>query len=181
MKKKDELTIIIDTREQRPYIFYPTPVKIQTLKTGDYSVLGMEDIVSVERKSLDDFIASISWQRERFRREMERLSALPFSAVVIEAKISDITGQKYRSRMTPESALATALSWSMEFKVPFFFAESRAYGAIVTEKILWRAVVLGSREKHIYNGTETVPETEKKQKKKRATEKKQQKQGHKAT
>jgi ERCC4-type nuclease len=47
-----EMTIVIDTREQRPFTFEnisPRPeIVISTLKTGDYSLLGCEDDICIE-------------------------------------------------------------------------------------------------------------------------------------
>ncbi len=42
-------TIVIDSREQRPYQFPGAVVK--TLPTGDYSIVGLTDRVAIERKS----------------------------------------------------------------------------------------------------------------------------------
>ncbi len=68
---KPEPTIIIDTREQTPFTF-AGPARVAGLKTADYTIEGYEDIVGLERKSLDDLIACLSSQRERFERELLR-------------------------------------------------------------------------------------------------------------
>lgn len=78
-----EMRIVIDTREQRPFIF-PEWVKtrVGTLKTGDYALDG--DLhFAVERKSLDDFIGTIFTGWERFQRELKRMDAADFTAKVI--------------------------------------------------------------------------------------------------
>ena len=46
---RPKMIIAIDTREQRPYRFVWSEIK--TLTTGDYSVIGLEDRVAIERKS----------------------------------------------------------------------------------------------------------------------------------
>ena len=38
----DELKIIIDTREQKPWVFPGHTTAVQKLDTGDYSVEGLE-------------------------------------------------------------------------------------------------------------------------------------------
>jgi len=52
------MQIIVDTREQSPYSFAtitPPPETIRaTLKTGDYSLAGYENKITIERKSLID-------------------------------------------------------------------------------------------------------------------------------
>lgn len=91
-------TIVIDTREQHPYSFTnfytnsaegrrPLLIRTsrETLRTGDYSILGMEDLIAVERKSLSDLYGTLGTGRERFERELARFAKLRWGAVVIEA------------------------------------------------------------------------------------------------
>ena len=81
--------IIIDSREQHPFDFQG-PTQIGTLATGDYSIVGLEHLLAVERKSLDDLLACIGHERDRFKRELQRLRAYRFRMLVIEA-----TAQEY--------------------------------------------------------------------------------------
>jgi ERCC4-type nuclease len=46
-------TIVIDTREQRPWSF-SVPTKPGTLASGDYSIEGCEHLFAVERKAPGD-------------------------------------------------------------------------------------------------------------------------------
>ena len=60
--------IIIDTREQRPWVFPAyVAVRVDTLKQGDYALEG-DDRYAIERKSLEDFIGTIFSGWERFKR-----------------------------------------------------------------------------------------------------------------
>ena len=52
-------TIIIDRREQNPWTFHVLPSEPGSLDSGDYSVRGLEHMVSIERKSLDDMLGCI--------------------------------------------------------------------------------------------------------------------------
>ncbi len=91
----DEFTILVDTREQTPWEFaYPT--LRGSLKTGDYSVQGLENVVSLERKSLGDLVQSVTWERERFIREVERLATFPVRAIVVEAHMGPSLEKKPR-------------------------------------------------------------------------------------
>jgi len=63
--------IIVDTREALP-IGFPGATTAG-LPTGDYSILGAERRVTIERKTLADFYACVGRERKRFEREMERL------------------------------------------------------------------------------------------------------------
>jgi ERCC4-type nuclease len=69
------LTILIDTREQAPLKFATFPTEPATLATGDYSVQGLEDSITIERKSISDLIGSLTSGRERFQREIQRMLA----------------------------------------------------------------------------------------------------------
>jgi ERCC4-type nuclease len=55
--KPDQITAIIDSREQLPLDLTPLAMVAGTLVTGDYSVRGLEKHVAIERKSLNDLLA----------------------------------------------------------------------------------------------------------------------------
>jgi hypothetical protein len=46
-----EPMIVVDTREQEPLVFKSLQAVRGTLLSGDYSVAGLEELFSVERKS----------------------------------------------------------------------------------------------------------------------------------
>lgn len=82
----NRLHIIVDTREQAPWSF-PVEKVVScrgTLKTGDYALSGDEGF-AVERKSLDDFLGTISIGWDRFLREIERMSDYPAKVVIVES------------------------------------------------------------------------------------------------
>ena len=143
-KRTAAFTIIIDTREQLPYSLDGAIVR--TLSTGDYSIAGYEDICAIERKSLSDLFGSVTQGRERFKREIERLSQLRFAAVVIEASMGDILRGCPNSAANPEAVLATVLSWSAEYRIPFVFAGNREGGKAFVERQLNQYARLLQRE-----------------------------------
>ena len=126
--------VVIDTREQRPYAF-PGAVTGR-LATGDYSLLGFEGRVAIERKSKSDAYNSLGHDRARFRREVERLGALDYGAIVIEAGVPDFLRAPLFSRLAPNAALGSLLAWSVRFGVPVFFAGDRVLGARITLQLL---------------------------------------------
>lgn len=130
----NEFTIVIDTREQRPYVF-PGAV-VQTLPTGDYSVVGLEDRVTVERKSKADAYSSLGNGRARFRREVERLAEFDYAAIVIEDTVPGFLNRPPHSKMNPRSAIGSLLAWSVRYRVPVFFAGDRCHGQALTHKLL---------------------------------------------
>ncbi|MBU8913306.1 MAG: ERCC4 domain-containing protein [Spirochaetales bacterium] len=127
-------TIAIDTREQRPYE-YPG-AEVHTLSTGDYSIVGLEDRVAVERKSKADAYSSLGQGRARFRRELERLALFDYAAIVVEDTVQGFLNRPPHSKMNPRSALGTLLAWSVRYRVPVIFAGDRAHSQALTLKLL---------------------------------------------
>lgn len=73
--------VIIDTREQKPWFFADAETK--GLKTGDYSLEGYEDILSIERKgSTGEFAGNIVGPR--FDRELSRLNEYKYAFIILE-------------------------------------------------------------------------------------------------
>ncbi len=128
--------VVIDTREQLPYRF-PNAVT-RTLKTGDYSLLGFEDRIAIERKSKSDAYRSLGKGRERFLREIQRLSKLDYAAIVIESDLSGFLQQPLFSHLSPNSAIGSLLSWSVRYHVHVFFAGDRRHGKNLTRELLLR-------------------------------------------
>tara|TARA_Y100000310_G_scaffold343112_1_gene449261 strand:+ start:2085 stop:2603 length:519 start_codon:yes stop_codon:yes gene_type:complete len=131
----DQIAIVIDTREQDPYSFSVSTLP-GTLQTGDYSVLGFEDRVAVERKSIDDFVTSTIQGRERFERELQRSRGLDYFALVVEADLADVAAGNYRSRATTQSVIQSVVALSVRHRVPVWLAGSREFGQRLTESLL---------------------------------------------
>jgi ERCC4-type nuclease len=118
---------VVDTREQEPYVFdAPNATVIRrALPAGDYSVAGLEELVAVERKTLDDFVSTVIHSRARFRRELRRLSGYRTACVVVEANLSEILLGRYRGGAHPNAVLGSALSIILDHRIPVFFCSSR--------------------------------------------------------
>ena len=142
--------VIVDTREQAPFhflnidpfslVFLTTNVALQT---GDYSISGMEDRVTVERKSISDLLGSITSGRDRFEREFERMSAMArhplggFAAVVIEGELSEVLRYAQdKTRISVDSILGTIQAWTIRYGVPFFLCPGRRFTEIFTLQLL---------------------------------------------
>lgn len=127
--------IAVDTREQLPYFKdgvrigwerREVGVKVETLSTGDYSIVGHEDKIAVERKSLADFYGSITRGRERFEREVERLASIPYRVIVIEATMDNTLSPELQGRrFTGDSVSATMASWEIKHGVHFYCFRDR--------------------------------------------------------
>lgn len=137
------MTIVVDTREQSPWRFdgFEGKVGRATLKSGDYTVLGFHKEFAIERKSLDDYLGSITHGRDRFEREMARLSCLRRACVIVEGSRSTIAVGDYQSLVAPNAALSTADSFWLKYNVPFFFEPTRALAedrALRIMKLWWK-------------------------------------------
>jgi ERCC4-type nuclease len=84
------LVVICDTREQQP-LFSPCEwVVRKKLDVGDYSIVGMESMITVERKSLADLYGTIGQGYDRFERELKRAVTYRWKGLVIESEEGDI-------------------------------------------------------------------------------------------
>jgi hypothetical protein len=100
------MKIIIDSREQTPWAWDASDAETQvgTLSAGDYalasdceSVKGRSTLsvrFAIERKSLDDFLGTISGGWERFQRELIRMEPFPARVVIVEGDFADCCFKK---------------------------------------------------------------------------------------
>ncbi|MBI4905139.1 MAG: ERCC4 domain-containing protein [Acidobacteria bacterium] len=134
-------TIVIDTREQEPYSFDPrlAAATRRALPAGDYSVDGLEGIVAVERKTIDDFVSTVIHSRSRFREELRKLGDYRAACVVVEAGLPDVLQSRFRGRAHPNAVLGNALSIVLDYRVPVFFCGSRQAACHFTQAYLLAA------------------------------------------
>lgn len=142
-KLDNPFTIVYDTREQTPFVFDDifrtvkknkvpiiVPTVCQTLNAGDYSIAGMESLVSIERKSVQDLVGTIFQSRDRFERELVRLDEKQYAAVLVEGSWSAVmTYCRTNTRGNPDSVQASILAWDQRFKTRWWFAPSRSDAA----------------------------------------------------
>ncbi len=135
------ITIIRDTREQKGWDFEPEeklPGKVQclgtietTLDAGDYSILGYEDEIVIERKQgFCELFGNMSPKehKERFEREMEKLRNVRYKYLIVEGILThDVLGMSIPqfTKSPPTSAVIRWLfSLQMEYGiVPIFAGE----------------------------------------------------------
>lgn len=122
------MKIICDSREQEPFRFpgMDCTVASGTLDTADYSLSGFQDRIGIERKSLSDLLGCFTSGRERFVRELERMRGFESCAIVVESDWRKLVSGDYRSHMNPNAARQSVVSIMQNYRMPFFFAESRA-------------------------------------------------------
>ncbi len=102
-----------------------TTIQKASLTLGDYSILGFENKVAVERKSLADLVGCLGRDRERFERELQRARGLDAFAVVVEDSFLSLAKGEYRSQLNAHSACQSVASFMARYGIPFLFAGSR--------------------------------------------------------
>lgn len=132
----EDLTAVQDTREQRPLDLAPMRVEVGTLSTGDYSIKGLENVISVERKSIPDLLMCIGQERERFDREVQRLLAYPARLVVVEGTLQEVENGNYRAKVDPRAAVGSLLGW-MALGIPFLFAGDHEKAGKLVSRFLY--------------------------------------------
>lgn len=133
------MRILCDTREQTPWTFECEPtfeVVKKKLDTGDYTIEGLEHRVTIERKSIDDWIGTVLRDRQRFYRELDRMRSFDFRCVIVEAGIREIIGGNYRSSASPMSILGFVAEVSVAQSVPVYLAGSRPEAQILAAAFL---------------------------------------------
>lgn len=121
-----------------------------TLEAGDYSIIGMERVVCVERKSFADFYGCLTDGRERFENSLHRLAAVRYPLVVLEFAMSDLLrpftyvahgGIPTPSGLNPLVAQNSYLSWQSRYRIPMLLCGERSAASRMTLQHLdtiWR-------------------------------------------
>ena len=129
-------TILIDTREPWPHpweIHLPDAVFVrQGLETGDITAEANPSIV-IERKTVSDFLGSITAGRERFNKELMRSRYLDHFCIIVEGSFMDCIDS--RGGMNSESLIGTVAAITRRC-CPIHFAGSEAYAARLAFRIL---------------------------------------------
>lgn len=120
--------IVVDTREQTPLIFTRLESLRGTLTSGDYSFTGAEELFAIERKSIQDLVACVCGERERFERELHRLRGFRFARLLVIGDLSQIRRHEYRSNVTPRAVLNSLHAWEARF-IPVVFSPTPADAA----------------------------------------------------
>lgn len=104
-----------------------------TLKTGDYSIKGMDTpdckhSVCVERKSLPDLFGSTGRGRGRLKAEFERMAEFDCALFVIESDWREIfRNPPPLSQMSPKSVYRTIMRFSSRYDVHIWACPNRNF------------------------------------------------------
>jgi len=109
----EPLHIVIDTREQMPWAWdqNDATTEICGLVAGDYAlkedcekVKGKQSLsvrFALERKSLDDFLGSISSGWDRLNRELTRMESFPARVIIVEGNFSECCFSQEQGCVSP--------------------------------------------------------------------------------
>jgi DNA excision repair protein ERCC-4 len=127
--------VVIDTREQDPLVFERLASFRGTLQTGDYSVAGLQDLFSIERKTVSDLVGCcMGDNRDRFERELHRLRGYRFKRLLVVGSEAGILAGQYHSNIKPAAVLATVCAFEMRYDLPVVFVPTAQAGARLVEK-----------------------------------------------
>lgn len=139
------ITILVDTREkqwqhiedvfrERGYNY-----RRQKLNAGDYSfevtvdgqLISFADTIVIERKAnLEECSNCFSGERDRFKREFDRIKAADTDCILIveDASLSDIREHNYNTKMKPQSFEGTLWQWKWRYGYDIFFPQKHETG-----------------------------------------------------
>jgi hypothetical protein len=87
-----EFMVLQDTREKKPwdFSFFGLDQTRKIVKTGDYTIEGYEDKITIDRKrSVSELYQNLFKERDRFEREMVRMEGME-AYILCEFPYSDV-------------------------------------------------------------------------------------------
>lgn len=133
--------IVVDSREPKTGSWedhFSVPTVRGPLDTGDYSIVGCEEMISIERKVMSDLISCFCGERQRFTKELRRFQAIPSRWVIVEGGYRSLLGGEYRSQMNPKAAFESCIAMMVRFSIPVIMCEDPPTAARLAESILVR-------------------------------------------
>lgn len=86
------------------YVDYLIAIKNAKLQTGDYTIMGREKYMVLERKTLTDLAGCVF--KPRFSDCINRLIEFPYKAIVVESGYIDVLKGNYEARVGPGRLLS---------------------------------------------------------------------------
>lgn len=162
-KMLDSMTILVDTREQptksleRRIEGFNRPFIRKALSYGDYSaqyidpsgeIHSLENQVVVERKqNITEICSNFTSGRPRFKREFDRAiqDGAKVHLIIEEDNWEKAYSGDYRSKLNPNSLIASLLSWCHRYNITVYFCKKETTGKLIAdimhyairEKLIW--------------------------------------------
>ena len=136
-------TVIVDTREQNPFSFgrfrgWFAGIKRKAFKIGDYSVVGLEDVCTVERKDLPDLIHSFTSDRAVFVDRLRKMSRYPHRLLVVTAALSEVKSPYGGTSINPNRITQSLIAALAGLGVPFLCVETHELGEEIVASYLYQ-------------------------------------------
>ena len=129
--------VIYDSAEQKPWELGPDFYMVRgKLRTGDYTFQGLEDVLTIERKSIGDLVGTVIQDWIRFRKQLVRMSGFDLACVVVEGTPQDILDHKYESQANPESVIGKCNAIYVDHGIPVFWYGPRPVAVHMVERLL---------------------------------------------
>ena len=145
----DSMTVLVDTREQDTPALHTRleglkrPFRRCKLEYGDYSceitkpdgkITSAANKIAIERKmNLDEVCMCFTSGRERFEREFKRAKqdGAKVYLLIENASIDKALAGTYRSRMNPDSLVASILAWCARYGLTPWFCQQKNTGKLI--------------------------------------------------
>lgn len=140
-KPKLRPIIIVDTQEhvhRHPFTFYEFPTEVAHLYTGDYTIKGLEHLIAVERKTLQDFLGCVGRERDRFTRELARMRGHRFRLLVIEATAAQLEQGDWLGKIQPAHVLGSLAAWTAQYDLPVWLGGTHDAAGRFVERYLYQ-------------------------------------------
>jgi hypothetical protein len=140
--RNEQLEIIVDTRESKPFKFPNHKIIEEKLDFGDYAICGKENEIAIERKSLTDLIGSFVSNFDRVEREFKRAKDKnAYLIVVCEESLATAMAfnhipyiRRY-TKLRPEVLFHNIRELIQKYNFQFVFCDGVKRATEVTEKI----------------------------------------------
>ncbi len=147
--------VLVDTREQNPFSFarfrgWFAGVEKKPLQVGDYSVAGLEEVCTVERKDLPDLVHSFTVERFVFVDRLRRMKRYPQRLLVITAALSQVKSPYAHSKVSPNKITQSLIAALAGLGVPFLCVETHELGEEVVASYLYQVFLYHWLETHDY-------------------------------
>ena len=152
-----DFTIIVDTREQQPWIFKGYATANRKLDAGDYSIECLENLFSIERKKSVSEIAN-NIVESRFKDAIARLAEHKYSFLLLEFDIQDVLQYPIGStlprrlwnkvKVKPAFIMKHVLDWQLKHNINVVFCGNSDNAEKVAEYIFKKIYYLEVTKKN---------------------------------
>jgi len=122
-------TVVIDSAEHMGYTFdgftnwFAGAVK-KRLPVGDYTILGMEHEIAIERKTILDLVNSVIQKRGDFIKKCHRMKEFKKRCLVIEGSLSALKSPYSDSQAHPNAVLGSIIAAQERWEMPVYFLDT---------------------------------------------------------